>query len=48
MRHPLLTFVFERFRAVPLPHGYWQRVVDESRYTEAVGKGWELGDSVHA
>ncbi len=36
--HPILTFDFEHFRAAPPPHGYWQLVIDESRYAEAVGR----------
>ena len=34
---PILTFDFEDFRAAPPASGYWQLVVDESRYVEATG-----------
>jgi len=32
---PILTFDFEDFRAAPSESGYWQLVIDESRYAEA-------------
>lgn len=34
---PILTFDFEDFRAAPPEAGYWQLVVDESRYAESTG-----------
>lgn len=34
---PVLTFDFEDFRAAPPSSGFWQLVIDESRYHEAVG-----------
>lgn len=35
---PILTFDFEHFRATKPAAGFWQLVVDESRYAEAVGE----------
>lgn len=32
---PILTFDFEDFRAAPPKAGYWQLVIDESRYADA-------------
>lgn len=34
---PVLTFDFEDFRAAPPSSGFWQLVIDESRYHEAIG-----------
>ena len=34
---PVLTFDFADFRAAPPKRGYWQLVVDEARYADAVG-----------
>ena len=34
---PILTFDFEHFRAAPPRRGYWRLVVDEARYSDAVG-----------
>lgn len=34
---PILTFDFEHFRATRPRRGYWQLVVDESRYRDATG-----------
>lgn len=34
---PILTYDFEHFRAAPPQHGYWRLIVDEARYSDAVG-----------
>ena len=34
---PVLTYDFEDFRAAPPSSGFWQLVIDESRYHEAIG-----------
>lgn len=35
-RSPILTFDFEHFRAAPPERGFWQLVIDESRYAAAL------------
>jgi predicted nucleic acid-binding protein len=34
---PILTFDFAHFRATRPATGYWELVVDESRYADAIG-----------
>ena len=36
MRAPILTFDFEHFRATRPSRGFWQLVVDEARYADAI------------